>query len=328
MKVLFVYSDPNCSCTLKSTFELSRGFSKYGDVSIITFDKLIEKHFLENNIIILQRLGGNGVQIPRNFINNLENWTKRHAARCRVIYTIDDLLSNSTIDYMCKIAHSLVLPNRSYDKYFLKHNKPIRYIHTWIDSDLFDKVEAIRTPGKFNILWASTAILGFTFMEKLIPEISKIPNVELTILGDTRKNFSRLGVSHKPIQPYDKLLGYFKGTQICLNPIDTVAASKDFCDCKSAIKYLHAGLARVPIISSRSFPYECAIKNKVNGILLDNEVDLWVQEIKNLMCPSENTLRIIDNAYLDVTSNFLLDNAGQSLYRIFQEELISVGLLK
>ena len=66
MKILIVYSDPNCSCTRKCTFEFQKGLSEYCATDTLFYTSLEEFHFRYYDIIVFQRLGGNSgvISIP------------------------------------------------------------------------------------------------------------------------------------------------------------------------------------------------------------------------------------------------------------------------
>jgi len=125
-----------------------------------------------------------------------------------------------------------------------------------------------------------------------------------------------------PVLSFENFIEYFKAIDICLNPISVDSdyfrgvKAKDFIQCKSQIKYLNAAICKKPIISGKSFPYEQAIKSGWNGFLLDNNINDWINTIKDLTKNSELRESIVKNAYNDVTQNFMLKNAADNMYKV------------
>ena len=332
MKVLIVYSDINCSCTKKNTFELSKGLKSFvKKVETLFYNNLSENHFNEYDIIIFQRIGANGVQISEEYLNRVTRLIEKYRKKVITIYNIDDLILNYVSKYFISIVNLVLVPNTGYDKYIYPLNENISYTRTFIDKEFFDNVKSnLNLPkNKLKFLWSSTGLLGFDFMQKLIPEISKkFPDSVFYIIGGGSsfyfENFSNTFCV--PLVDYEKFIKYFKECDIYLNPVSSgmkkeiklIDNTNDFINCKSEIKYLHCGLAKIPIISSKSLPYEFAIKNNLNGIIIENNVDEWINAINKLICDNNFKNFITENAYLDVTSNYLLENLGKKMYKLFR----------
>ena len=326
MKVLIVYSDLKCSCTKKNTFELSQSLSKYRETNILFYTHLTEEHFIKYNIIVFQRLGGNGANISQNFLKNIKNLINRHKDQMRTVYNIDDLLINPITTEFMSIVDLVLVPNISYNKYVTTYNKNIAYSSTFIDNITFDKVKKINLPSCLNFMWSSTAMLGVEFMKKLIPQINKnFPASKIYIIGGENRLPKSENVIFLPILDYEKYLSYFKAVDIYLNPIEITQKYhrgnvdyQDFINCKSELKYVHAGLASVPIISSKSYPYEKAIKNRWNGFILDNDENIWINTIKEILINKNLRNFIIKNAYDDVMANYTADVFANRVYNIYK----------
>ena len=88
-RILIVYSDTKCSCTKKCTFELAKGLNKYINTDTLFYKDLKEDHFKEYNVILFQRLGGNGAKITQEYIESLEKYFKNYP-KVLTSYFLDD----------------------------------------------------------------------------------------------------------------------------------------------------------------------------------------------------------------------------------------------
>lgn len=70
-----------------------------------------------------------------------------------------------------------------------------------------------------------------------------------------------------PYMGYTEYLTTIGNYDLVIFPLD----KNPFNDCKSCIKYLEAGLSKVPILVSRTNEYSLEIKDGVNGFLYDPE---------------------------------------------------------
>jgi len=327
MKVLIVYSDPNCSCTRKCTFELSRGLSLYTSTDVLHHTQLEELHFLKYDLIIFQRLGGNGVYLHETFYQSLEKMIQKYKGKTYTIYFLDDLILNAGTKRMMSMVDTLLVPNPNYLKYISNYNSSVFYTRTFLDLKEIQSIPRKHMDSdKINILWASTGGVGNSFMQKLIPKIHKrIPKAVIHIIGGSSYIFNKYkNVVTHPILPYEEFIQYFKGCDIYLNPIsiDTDyfrnVNTVDFINCKSELKYIIAASVKKPIISSKSQPYEYAIKNGVNGFILDNNEDTWIKHI--LLLANNNIIKnkLVNNAYEDFLNNYTLKAIGSRMHHLFQ----------
>jgi len=333
MRVLIAYSDPNCSCTRKNTFELSKGLSKIiKKCEVVLYKNLSESHFNDFDIILFQRLGANGAEISKEYLNRITDLINKYRKKVLTVYNIDDLILNYVTKYFISLVNLVLVPNLGYDRYIYPLNENIAYTRTFIDKDLFENIKSsLNLPkNKLKFLWTSTGLLGFDFILKLIPEINKnFPDSLIYTIGGGNQFKEYKNVIHNNIVSYEKFIEYFKECDIYLNPISSgisrdmrlVTNTDDFINCKSEIKYLHCGLSQIPIISSRSLPYEYAIKNKINGLLVDNKTEDWLEAINLLEKDKDLKKYITENAYKDVINNYLLENLGRRIYKIFKKTL-------
>jgi glycosyltransferase involved in cell wall biosynthesis len=330
MKILTVFSDYQCSCTLKNTFEIHKGFLSLGKLSdILFYTDLSEDHFKYYDIIVFQRLGGNAGPISKSYFNKVKKLIDIYRKNVLTVYTIDDLLTYPEIIEFCKIVDVLSLPNKNLNNFFEQFNNNIINHFPWVDLEFIKSVEPKDFKNnKYNIIWASTGLLGLNFAKKLILEITrKFPESIVHILSSepVREFKNNPNINMLPILNYKEYISYVKGCNLVLNPISVdfkkfrELPMEDFINCKSAVKYCIAAACQVPIISSKSDPYDTIITNSLNGFILNNDTDLWVNFIKVCKDSTVKVNKIIKEAYLSIENNYNLLKLCETIYQQYFE---------
>ncbi|MBW1811650.1 MAG: glycosyltransferase, partial [Deltaproteobacteria bacterium] len=72
------------------------------------------------------------------------------------------------------------------------------------------------------------------------------------------------------------------GFDISIAPLE----SSNFCNAKSEIKYLEAGLVKVPTVASVTEPFQAVIEHGTNGFLVENDQE-WYECLKQLVADAE-----------------------------------------
>lgn len=335
-KLLMVYSDLYCSCTKKAVFELSKALKPYYLISFVFYTDLNEEHFINNDIIYFQRLGANGGPITNSFKNKIYPLILKYRDlkyKKLIIYTIDDLILNrqeNTPKEFISICDGVLVPNDSFDKYILPLNSNIIYGRTFVDLEEILAIQAdFKIEGQPKFLWASTGALGINFANNLFLKIlKKYPNGMIYFLGSSPKIIKHNRIKSLGILPYVLLIRFMKLCDILLNPIEDVtddvkkklniSLTKDFVSCKSEIKYVLAGATKIPIISSKSKSYDYAMTHEQTGILLDNDINLWMNYIDLLEKDYSFKQKIIQNAYNHILKEYTLPVTGQKHYTLFE----------
>jgi glycosyltransferase involved in cell wall biosynthesis len=213
---------------------------------------------------------------------------------------IDDLLFTPVVKRFMKAADYLLLPHESYNEHVEEFEKPILYLGTFIDDDVFNRVGAKELRrDKVNILLASTGFEGNLFFDTLKENLeSKVGDrIALHIFG-----------KGKILSVYE-LMEYFKSADICLNiAIPNKQYDSDFLNCKSEIKYAYCVHSETVIISHPTDPYMRAIEHGINGYLIKSDINLWVDTIASLVGSKE--LR------KDITKEAKKDKKKYSLYGV------------
>ena len=91
-----------------------------------------------------------------------------------------------------------------------------------------------------------------------------------------------------------------------------------FCQCKSEIKYLEAGILGIPTIASPTSAFKYAIKHMENGLLAGDTKE-WSECLELLICNEEERKRIGENARLHVEAYYNPSYRGGQLVNILQQ---------
>jgi len=331
-RILIVYSDICCSCTRKYSFELSRGLNDLGvKTDVIMHTNLKDSNIKNADVVIFQRLGANGGRFNHRLKNTFFDLIANNRDKI-FLYHIDDLLLNQQsslpIEFV-KRVDGVIVTNESFYKYLYPYNKNVYYLRTFLDNYTVDRIkDNLNLPKNFKFLWATTGFIGKFFMQNLIPRIlAKYPNAMLYRIGAQ----SDFGSNHnnyiiKSLLSFQDFIRYFKACDILLNPsmagdrekISTYKA-QDYVNCKSEIKYLNAAFCKIPIIASKTFPFRYAINHKINGLLANDTVEDWLFNIEQMINNSELRNSIIENAYIDVSTNYNLESASKKVISIIED---------
>ena len=94
--------------------------------------------------------------------------------------------------------------------------------------------------------------------------------------------------------------------QFSISPLggDEDGDSKEFNKCKNPFKYLNYGAARVPGIYSSTDIYVDCIKNRENGIIVENNYEAWFEALTHMAENESLRKNIKDCAYNDVLENY------------------------
>ncbi len=144
--------------------------------------------------------------------------------------------------------------------------------------------------------------------EVVKPAILKImkhyPNVELHLLGSLNPGTGweelETRIHRFPLVPWRELPGLLTNFDINLAPLVT---NNPFSQSKSEIKWMEAGLVRVPTVASPTQAFMQAIQPGVNGMLAEN-VDEWEETLEQLIQVPELRNSIGQKVYMDVIEQY------------------------
>jgi glycosyltransferase involved in cell wall biosynthesis len=333
MKILYAWSKKDCASTRMNTFQVKEGFDRIGHpIQIKEAFNLTQDDFNEFDVILLQRIGGKRESwISDSYVAAIREYKKKGSAV--LLYHLDDLLCYTILRDIVSFCDGMLVPQEIYPRYFGDVCKKFYKIDTFVDlkevyqiipsNDIYDFNYDAST-SKINLVWASTAGLGYDFICDVIQELNKRDiNYRLFTMGLSEPKKLK-GAVHLGMLQYDEMISVVKACNVLLNPISTPkdtlygVPAKDFIDGKSAVKYVIAGACHVPIISSRSDPYSKAITHGVNGFLLNNNPVDWARAIKKLQDLPFN-MRMAHLAQRDVAEKFSLEKACLHLLNIFKK---------
>jgi glycosyltransferase involved in cell wall biosynthesis len=134
--------------------------------------------------------------------------------------------------------------------------------------------------------------------------LSKYPHTELWLIGHVDPG-PDWGVASDRIKqlafvPWQRLPGLLARFDINIAPLE---ANNPFCQAKSEVKYIEAGLVRVPTVASRTDAFEYAIRSAENGLLVDGHQD-WVGALERLVEDAPFRREMGERAYADVLRRY------------------------
>lgn len=331
MSVLFVYSDPKCSCTKKRVFQIVPRLREEINVSMVRVDDLCESHILEKDVVVYQRLGANSEKITKQQETFLLGLITKYP-KTLFVYDIDDLvvydMGGLPLEFIkrCSAVWVTTVPLLERIKVF---NPNVFLVQNFVDEVEFSIAHRIppKEGKKYKIVWASTGSLGSGIALKMIKDLGKkMDDIEIHFFGDLKKmteldaaELSKRILVH-PIVVMNTLYGHIKGADLLINPMEvtdklgTCVSNKcgafslwDFINCKSELKYMKAGLARIPVLTTPTDPFRAVIKDGVNGFLV--EKDDWAETITRLLEDVGLRRSVGDAAHKDVMENWTVARA-------------------
>lgn len=339
MKVLFVYSNIECSCTRKCCFELSNSLNKYITTKVIYFNKFNRDIIKDYDIIIFQRVG-TASNVTEKDKNEILRIIDENRAEKKFVYLIDDLVLNvenkTPIDFIKK-CNAVICTSKTLEKYIRVYNEKVYRFHTFIDFDLYESIQSNKY-DKFTLAWVSTGGLGKDIIRNIINYRKYIGiDFNLIIIGNQAKEFTGVNnVEAYPIMSEIEMIKKIKGVDILLNPmvvgpelestINLISNNNisDFINCKSEVKYAIAGAIKACLITSSTENYIKAIKNMENGIIVNDNPGEWIRMIQYLYKSKGVISKIGENAYCNVKDEY----TGDAVARQFYETLNKIASSK
>ncbi|MEI8365477.1 MAG: glycosyltransferase [Parachlamydiaceae bacterium] len=316
IKVLFVFSGRGCVCVEKRSIEvlhaLFRYQHKYITANGIFYDRLDDEDFEQHDIILFQRLGG-GELIPQNNQERLFRLMERHRQNKIYVYDIDDYifeLQNELPIKMMRRCHWATATTRFLADKMALYQPQCHVIPTQIDLEACEKAPQATgfDPDLTHIGWFSLDGQGMHIINQLYPWLlEKYANkIAIHFFCDTpfqllsKKYYQDKLVLTKTPVPITEMYSVVKAMDFLINPLDHHPILKqnkkrnsvetlDFLHAKSEIKYLHAGAAGKPLISTDTPSYSAAIQHNETGFLAKNENE-WMSQLSILI--DDNSKRL------------------------------------
>lgn len=192
-----------------------------------------------------------------------------------------------------------------------KYNENVLLVKSYFDSSLVRGLVINNRSSMVKIAYPTGRLDDPDLNKILVTTLNTIlknnDNVELHFWGKKPAGISDHHiVVHKPIMNYEKFVKYFfrLGIDIGLAPI----INDQFHRSKSNNKYREFGGAKVSGIYSNVTPYNDCIQDGVNGLLVDNTVQSWVNGLQRLINDPNLRIKISENSNIDVLMNYSFEN--------------------
>lgn len=180
-----------------------------------------------------------------------------------------------------------------------------------------------KDPDKIVIGYASGSLThndDFALIQDAIKKIlDKYSNVYFKFIGviDIPEDFKKYGdrILTAPFVDYKKLPMLIRSLDINLAPLETSI----FNAAKSSIKWMEAGLVKIPTVASDVGNFHDSITDGVDGILCkDSE---WFKKLEKLVTDSEYRKKIGEGAYKTVYSHYTPNTSGKGLADFIKSKL-------
>ncbi|TAM52325.1 MAG: glycosyltransferase family 1 protein [Acidobacteria bacterium] len=162
----------------------------------------------------------------------------------------------------------------------------------------------------------------FAVVRPVLEEILKRhENVELRLAGHIRRGDDWGALSSRvrsvPFATWQQLPAVLAGFDVNLAPVEP---DRLFCEAKSEIKYVEAGLVRVPTVASATEAFRFAVRSGDNGFLARTRAE-WREALERLVVDPEVRSRVGRNAYDDVVRRYHPATRAAELRRTLAEVL-------
>ncbi len=122
-----------------------------------------------------------------------------------------------------------------------------------------------------------------TVKDALIHILEKYPQVELHLFGPLEidhiyEKFSRRVIRH-PFVSWEKHLENISGIDISIAPLES---GNPFCESKSELKFIEAGIVGVPTVATATRTFREAIEDGMDGFVASNSAE-WFEKIEKLI---------------------------------------------
>jgi glycosyltransferase involved in cell wall biosynthesis len=208
-----------------------------------------------------------------------------------------------------------VLPNGLNDEMIAQSNAAL---------DEF-KCKPSQTDGMLRIGYASGNPTHQNDFATIVPVLCALLDehieVLLTLVGHLdQSEFPELAqyqdrIETRSLVPHSRLLREYTRFDISLAPLE---CGNPFCEAKSALKYLEAGLVQVPTVAAATQPFSVAIKQGETGFTAENS-DEWHTHLTKLITDKEERTRLGQNARTHVLAAYGPTAKSAAAQRVFQE---------
>ncbi len=264
-------------------------YSGNWDIQYRAVFDLCPEDFRDVSLVILQR-------VATVFCARLAR--KLHRCRIPYVYEIDDLLwnmpeylasskawrrSRRELKFLLRNAVAITTSTERLAGFLRRYNANVTVIpNTLPEAPLNEVVQDIVAPA---VICAATDAMHIAFLPEVLSKLQlKYPEVEIHAVGPVAgamEKVERLNVTVYPIMDPDEFARFLCRFKQAVGtiPIDDSA----FSSCKSYIKYLSYAMTHIPVVANDRPPYCDIIKNDINGVLVDDQVDNWLEALEKVL---------------------------------------------
>lgn len=292
---------------------------------------------IETDIIIVDRLWKTGIKI--NDAEKLVEYTRKN--KITLIYSIDDNLldlrinepgnifptvhERNTIRYFIRESDGVIVSTNALRERIKNLNDRVIVVENVLDEQLIDKKKRNALLKKFKASHENKDKLVIGYMGTpthnrdfiiVLPAIKKIlykyTNVRLEILGAlSDRSLLKLLPSASEVDvgenvEYTKFMRWMNEHifwDIAIAPLD----ADEFTKCKSDIKFLDYSALGIPAIFTKYAPYENTVIHGKTGLLVENNIESWVEAFEQLISDEKLRINLAKNANEYVFSNRILE---------------------
>lgn len=332
MKILFVYSDMQCSCTIKCCFELAQAMQVYETVTVIHLNQVAEQLINQYDYIILQRIGANRIIIKEEEKTKLLQLIARTKHSVKWIYMIDDLVledQGGLPKVLIAACHGVLCSSDVMKTIIQKINPNVGVFHTFVDLSLIERIPK-KTFQKFTVAWLSSGRLGEAVVNYLIEQchMQRLP-IDFICVGGYIKSLKHYpNVDEHTLMPFREMIQLIKGVDVIINPMiahqslerqlikRSNSSITTFLDSKSEIKYAIAGAIEACLVSSPTYNYCKVIQSQYNGVLVEDTPQRWLETIIGLYQDDYATRQMAYRGKEHVARAYTASKAAEHVIRL------------
>lgn len=211
-------------------------------------------------------------------------------------------------------------------KVYSRFNANVKIVPNAINFRVWDKQNIGWLGDEVRILYTGAAnhFEDWLFVYPGLEEIQKkYKNVTIVLIGTdwrqatTTLDYSRIEV-HRWVdfEAYPHLM-----KSLCCHIGLAPIRPSDFNDCRSELKWVEYSALKMATVATNWGPYKRSMKDKVTGLLAENDKDEWVKALSELIENKEYRETLGNNAYQDCKKNFNLDYAVDQWMNVFSDVL-------
>jgi len=158
----------------------------------------------------------------------------------------------------------------------------------------------------------------FETVKKVLSDIfEKYPQAELHLFGPLEIDdvYAKFGerIKKHPFAPWEKHIENIAGTDINVAPLEI---GNPFCESKSELKFIEAGIVGVPTVAAATQTFQEAIEDGVDGFVAGDDEE-WKEKLEKLILNGDLRRQMGEVAREKVLENYTNKNSANAEYYAF-----------